>query len=138
MFDTTESSKKFGKKFNEAVHPHETDVDVPVTDQEKTLCQYIEDEIEGEFNDTTGLELTCGCNWHNPGEEQHIEIFVGIPEEDDSTDPKYDNIETFLEQFVNGIGDAENEGEKWGDASFQWISDNELFGEFWPIKEGEE
>ena len=37
--------------------------------------------------------------------------------------------------LVNGIGDAENEGEKWGDASFQWISDNELFGEFWPLEQ---
>ena len=82
-----------------------------------------------------GLNLTCGCNWHNPGEEQHIEIYVGIPEDDDPSDPKYDNIETFLEQFVNKIGEAENEGEKWGDASFQWISDEELFGELWPIDE---
>ena len=79
-----------------------------------------------------GLNLTCGCNWHNPGEEQHIEIYVGIPEDDDPSDPKYENIETFLEQFVNKIGDAENEGEKWGDASFQWISDEEIFGELWP------
>ena len=30
-------------KFNEAVHPHETDVDVPVTEQEELLCKYIED-----------------------------------------------------------------------------------------------
>ena len=84
-----------------------------------------------------GLNLTCGCNWHNPGEEQHIEIFVGIPEDDDPSDPKYDNIETFLEQFVNKIGDAENEGEKWGDASFQWISDNEIFGELWPLEQSQ-
>ena len=124
-------------KFNEAVHPHETDVDVPVTDQEKLLCKYIPDEIE-EFCAKNGLEVTCGCTWHNPGEEQHIEIFVGIPEGEDNTDPKYDNIEVNLEMLVNGIGDAENDGEKWGDASFQWISDNELFGELWPLKDGEE
>ena len=139
----SESGKLFktnkGKvlKFNEAVHPHETDVDVPVTDQEKLLCKYIPDEIE-EFCAKNGLEVTCGCTWHNPGEEQHIEIFVGIPEGEDNTDPKYDNIEVNLEMLVNGIGDAENDGEKWGDASFQWISDNELFGELWPLKDGEE
>ena len=118
-----DESKKFGKKFNEDVHSHETDEDVPVTEQEKMLCDYIADEIEGELNEEMGLELTCSCNWHNPGEEQHIEIFVGIPEGDDQIDPKYENIETFLEQFVNKIGGEEYEGEKWGDASFQWISD---------------
>ena len=28
-------------KFKEAVHRHETDADVPVTEQEKLLCQHI-------------------------------------------------------------------------------------------------
>jgi hypothetical protein len=123
---------KMKKRFNEGIHPHDAEEDVPVTEQEKTLCQYIPDEVE-EFCRKNGLEVTCGANWHNPGEEQHIEIYAGIPEGDDPTDPKYDNIEENLEMLVNGIGDAENEGEKWGDASFQWISDNELFGELWPL-----
>ena len=126
---------KMKKRFNEGVHPHNAEEDVPVTEQEELLCKYIPDEVE-EFCRKNGLEVTCGANWHNPGEEQHIEIFVGIPEGDDPTDPKYDNIEENLEMLVNGIGDAENEGEKWGDASFQWISDEELFGELWPL-EGE-
>ncbi len=130
-----ESTKKFGKKFNEGVHPHDAEEDVPVTEQEELLCQYIPGEIE-EFCRNNGLEVSCYCSEHQTGEEQHIEIYVGIPEGDDPTDPKYDNIEENLEMLVNGIGDAENEGEKWGDASFQWISDEEIFGELWPL-EGE-
>ena len=132
----SESGKMFktdkGKvlKFKEAVHRHETDANVPVTEQEKMLCDHLSQKIEQQFED---LELTCGCNWHNPGEEQHIEIFVGIPEGEDSSDPKYDNLENDLELFVNKIGGEENEGEKWGDASFQWISDEEIFGELWPL-----
>jgi hypothetical protein len=103
---------------------------IPVTEQEKMLCDYLSQEIEQQFGD---LELTCGCNWHNPGEEQHIEIFVGIPEGEDSSDPKYGSLENDLELFVNKIGGEENEGQKWGDASFQWISDEEIFGELWPL-----
>lgn len=123
------------KRFNEGVHPHDAEEDVPVTEQEKLLCQYIPGEIE-EFCRNNGLEVSCYCGEHQTGEEQHIEIYVGIPEGDDPTDPKYDNIEENLEMLVNGIGDAEDEGEKWGDASFQWISDEEIFGELWPL-EGE-
>jgi len=117
-----------------AIHRHDSDTDVPVTEQEKLLCNYISEEIEQQFQE---LGLTCGCNWHNPGEEQHIEIYVGIPEGDDSTDPKYDNIENDLELLVNKIGGEENEGEKWGDASFQWISDEEIFGELWPLEQSQ-
>lgn len=105
--------------------------DVPVTEQEKLLCDFISGEIEEQFSH---LGLTCFCSWHNPGEEQHIEIFVGIPEGDDPNDPKYDSIENDLELFVNRIGDEENEGEKWGDASFQWLDDNELFGTIYPLE----
>ena len=103
-----------------------------MTEHEKLLCQYIPGEIE-EFCRNNGLEVSCYCGEHQTGEEQHIEIYVGIPEGDDPTDPKYDNIEENLEMLVNGIGDAEDEGEKWGDASFQWISDEEIFGELWPL-----
>ena len=115
-----------------AIHRHDSDIDVPVTKQEELLCTYITDEIEEEFSH---LGLTCSCSWHNPGEERHIEIFVGIPEGDDPDDPKYANLENDLELFVNEIGEAENEGEKWGDASFQWLDDTELFGEIWPLEE---
>lgn len=118
-----------------AIHRHDSDIDVPVTEQEKMLCDYIAEEIEQQFGD---LELTCGCEPHNSGEEQHIEIFVGIPEGEDSNDPKYENLETDLELFVNKIGGEENEGEKWGDASFQWISDEEVFGELWPLEQSQE
>ena len=82
------------------IHRHDSDVDVPVTDQEELLCKYITDEIEEEFSH---LGLTCSCSWHNPGEERHIEIFVGIPEGDDPDDPKYANLENDLELFVNEL-----------------------------------
>ena len=135
------------KRFNEGIHPHNAEEDVPVTEMEEWLCDSIPDEIEFKFNELGELNLTCGANWHNPGEEQHIEIYVGIPEGDDPTDPKYDNIEEKLEKFVNEVCEREYKfksrlsdwkgGEKWGDASFQWISDEVICGERWPVEQSQ-
>lgn len=136
----SESGKLFktnkGKvlKFNEGLYqPHkreDPDLDIPVTEQEKLLCDYIANEIEEKFSD---LEVNCSCNWQNPGEEMHIEIDVGFPEDTDTSDPKYDSLCDDLEKLVDAIGAQENEGERWGDSSFTWNNDEMIFGEVWPI-----
>ena len=43
----------------------------PVTDVEREFAKWLEQCIEEEF------EVFCSCNFHNPGEEQHIEIYFG-------------------------------------------------------------
>ena len=103
----------------------DTILDVPVTNEEKELASFLEQEIHEK------LGLACSCEPHNPGEEMHIEIFVSTPDDEDSD---IDQICEDLEELVNKIGSAENE--KWGKANFNLISDDEIFGEVWPI-EGE-
>lgn len=125
-----ESIKKFGKKFNENIHrPDVEDLDVPVTEEEEVLAQYIEECIEEEFG------IGCSCETHNPGEEMHLEIFIGEDEYDEDTD--LNELCADLEELVNQIGKQEKQdsGTEWGDASFSPQGDY-IYGEVWPL-EGE-
>ena len=117
-------------KFNENIHrPDVEDLDVPVTEEEEVLAQYIEERIEEEFG------IGCSCDTHNPGEEMHIEIFIGEDEYDEDTD--LNELCNDLEELVNQIGKQEKQdsGTEWGDASFSPQGDY-IYGEVWPL-EGE-
>ncbi len=115
--------KQLKRLVKESKRQNELEDNVPVTDEEKAMCQYIEEEIRQRFN------LQCGCQWHNPGEEMHIEVFVECPNDDTDIEQLCGD----LENFVDKIGGAENDGEKWGDSSFQPLNEEEIFGEVWPL-----
>lgn len=117
-------------KFNENIHrPDVEDLDVPVTEEEEVLAQYIEERIAEEFG------IGCSCETHNPGEEMHLEIFIGEDEYDEDTD--LNELCANLEELVNQIGKQEkyDSGTEWGDASFSPQGDY-IYGEVWPL-EGE-
>jgi hypothetical protein len=118
------------KRFNENIHrPDVEDLDVPVTEEEEVLARYIEQCIKEE------LGIGSSCETHNPGEEMHIEIFIGEDEYDENTD--LNELCADLEKLVNQIGKQEkyDSGTEWGDASFSPQGDY-IFGEVWPL-EGE-
>ena len=123
-----ESTKKFGKKFNESIHTRlDNGPTIPQTEQEEMLCNYIAQEIEEKFG------VHCFCNSQNPGEEMHIEVYVSFPDDAQPNSKEYEDIIGDLEKLVDAIGAQENEGERWGDSSFTWNNDEEIFGEVWPI-----
>ena len=130
----SESGKYFktskGKvlKFNESIHSRlDNGPTIPQTEQEETLCNYIAQEIEEKFG------VHCFCNSQNPGEEMHIEVYVSFPDDAQPNSKEYEDIIEDLEKLVDAIGAQENEGERWGDSSFTWNNDEEIFGEVWPI-----
>ena len=98
------------------------DADDPVTEEDEEMARWLEQEIENEFG------IQCSCNTHNPGEEEHIEIYIGV-DEDQIGDV---DICERLEKFANKVGMADEEGHRWGEASFTWNNDEEIFGEIWP------
>ena len=121
---------KMKKRFNENIHrPDVEDLDVPVTEEEEVLAQYIEERIAEEFG------IGCSCETHNPGEEMHLEIFIGEDEYDEDTD--LNELCANLEELVNQIGKQEKQdsGTEWGDARFSPQGDY-IYGEVWPL-EGE-
>ena len=100
----------------------------PITDEECEFAAWLEQCIEEEFG------IPCSCEFHNPGEEQHIEIFIdeeGIEKLEEDFGGEMD-VAAKLEEFVNEIGDdGDPGGERWGDANFNYNGDY-IFGEIWP------